>query len=242
MVTLIVSTHNPHKLAEIQAILGTGVRTHGLRELPGAPVIAEDAPTFAGNARLKAVGLAAWLTQSSGPASALAQPDTFVLADDSGLEVDALGGVPGVQSARFAAVNGGVTGNSPDADNNAKLLSLLAGVPPARRTARFRCVLALTPLAAGSDARSAQAQLAAATLLFEGACEGRIGGEPRGRAGFGYDPLFTPHGYAVTFAELGEAEKNRISHRAKALTALRQWLEDRARPPAAQDASSASPC
>ncbi len=152
----------------------------------------------------------------------------YVLGDDSGLEVDALNGAPGVHSARFAALDTGSPGNSPTADNNAKLLRLLRDVPLDQRTARFRCVLALTPvlrLESGSASPVCYAdEVELQTELFEGACEGRIGFAPRGQGGFGYDPLFTPEGYEATFAELGEEVKNGISHRAKALVKLKQRL------------------
>jgi XTP/dITP diphosphohydrolase len=146
------------------------------------------------------------------PSSILA---LYALADDSGLEVDALGGAPGVQSARFAALDAGGAGNSPDRANNDKLLRLLERVPPARRTARFRCVLAVRRLFWPS---------AAETVFFEGLCEGRIALQPAGGGGFGYDPLFVPDGYAQSFAELGEAVKNSLSHRARALEKLRHYL------------------
>jgi XTP/dITP diphosphohydrolase len=146
-----------------------------------------------------------------------------VLADDSGLEVDALGGAPGVHSARFAALDLGkhssselARENSPDTANNEKLLRLLAGVPREKRTARFRCALALveiTPHPGIGD-----------TQLFEGACEGRIGLAPSGHGGFGYDPLFSPLGHEQSFAELGEEAKNKLSHRAQALAKLRAYL------------------
>jgi XTP/dITP diphosphohydrolase len=151
-----------------------------------------------------------------------------VLADDSGLEVDALNGAPGVHSARFAALDTGKLGNSPTADNNAKLLRLLKEVPLEKRTARFCCVLALTPVLC-SQGRSASPvcyadEVELQTELFEGTCEGRIGLAPRGQGGFGYDPLFIPEGHEATFAELGEEVKNQMSHRAKALAKLKQRL------------------
>jgi XTP/dITP diphosphohydrolase len=121
-----------------------------------------------------------------------------------------------VQSARFAALDDGRPGNSPDGENNAKLLRLLEGVPVERRTARFRCVLALTPvLPAPVEV------LREATRWFDGRCEGRIQMAEAGRGGFGYDPLFVPEGFRQSFAELGEEVKQRISHRAKALEALK---------------------
>jgi XTP/dITP diphosphohydrolase len=224
MTTCLLATRNRHKVAEIQAVLGPAFVCHSLDDHPAAPVAVEDAATFAGNALKKATALARWLAASARPPEPAA-PTGWVLADDSGLEVDALGGAPGVHSARFAALDSGRTGNSTDAENNAKLLRLLADVPPARRTARFHCAIALAPAILpppeGNEvAAPARRELTAAPLVFEGVCEGRILGAARGTGGFGYDPLFQPDGYSETFAELGEATKNRISHRARALAAL----------------------
>ena len=219
MTTLLIATRNRHKAAEIRALLGEGVRCHTLDEFPGAPTTIEDAPTFAGNARKKVLELAGWWTlEQLFPAN----EDRWFLADDSGLEVDALGGAPGVLSARFAALDTAATGNSSDAANNAKLLRLLAGIPPERRTARFRCVMAVVRVGRGAT-RSAT-DLGPDTHLFEGACEGRILFEAQGHGGFGYDPLFQPVGETRTFAELGEGAKNRISHRACAFTKFREWF------------------
>jgi XTP/dITP diphosphohydrolase len=129
MTTLLIATRNAHKVGEIAAILGPGFHCRPLlQEFPAAPVPVEDADTFAGNAAKKAVSLAQWLGDTSHDG---AMRGTWVLADDSGLEVDALRGAPGVHSARFAALDTGHPGNSPDADNNAKLLRLLAEVPSA---------------------------------------------------------------------------------------------------------------
>jgi len=154
----------------------------------------------------------------------LAQKDRlYVLADDSGLEVDALNGAPGVHSARFAALDTGQPGNSPTAENNAKLLRLLGDLPLDQRTARFRCVLALTPVPRPTGGMKAEA-CRMQTELFEGTCEGRIDVAPRGRCGFGYDPLFVPRGYEQTFGELSEEVKNRLSHRAGALAKLKYRL------------------
>ena len=145
-----------------------------------------------------------------------------MLADDSGLEVDALGGAPGVHSARFAALDSAKSGNTPDADNNAKLLRLLKDIPPEKRTARFRCVIALVQVhSPQSTVHSPQ--------LFDGVCEGRIIFDSRGKNGFGYDPLFVPLGLEQTFAELGEDVKNRLSHRAKALEKLKAFLTTKER-------------
>ena len=233
MVTLLIATRNAHKVAEIRAILGEGFRYLTLADLADAPEVLEDAGTFAGNATKKAVALAKWLSQAgihnTNAGGQVTEPlvnGAFVLADDSGLEVDALGGAPGVHSARFAALDTGEPGNSPTAANNAKLLRLLAGVPLDQRTGRFRCVVALTPVlspeagAASPVCYAEESELQ--TELFEGTCEGRIGLAPRGSGGFGYDPLFFPDGYDQTFGELSEAVKNGLSHRAKALARLRQ--------------------
>src|ERR1700704_2612270 len=147
MRTLVIATRNAHKVEEIQAILGENFQCLTLNDFPGAPPVVEDANSFAGNAMKKAVEIARWLSGSPGShyRSATGGP-TFVLADDSGLEVDALNGAPGVHSARFAALDTGNPRNSRDADNRAKLLRLLRDVPAEKRTARFRCALALTPV------------------------------------------------------------------------------------------------
>jgi len=216
-----IATRNTHKVSEIQAVLPASIRCLTLGDFPDAPVVVEDAPTFASNVTRKAVALATWLVQQE-PAlqGRFAGQHLQVLADDSGLEVDALDGAPGVHSARFAALEAGTIGNSnsPDIANNAKLLRLLAQVAPPLRTARFRCVIALTP------ADLPTSELERATRLFEGVCEGQIGLSPKGCGGFGYDPLFIPQGQSLTFAELGEAIKNQISHRARALEQLRSCI------------------
>jgi len=188
---LLVATRNAHKLAEIRAILSVpGLELVGAGELPGLPDVEEDAPTFEGNASKKARTLAV-------------AAGCWTLADDSGLEVDALGGEPGVHSARYA----GPEASTPA--NNAKLLRELRGVRD--RRARFRCVLAL----AAPDGR---------VWTVDGRCEGHLLEEPRGAQGFGYDPLFVPEGYDQTFAELAPAVKNRLSHRGRALArAVAEW-------------------
>ncbi len=214
--TLILATGNRHKADEIRAFLGPEPRCLTLRDLPGVPSLREEAASFAGNARQKALELLAWLRAHPLP-DRTAPPPVWVLADDSGLEVDALGGAPGVHSARFAATDPPRPGNTPDADNNAKLLDLLRGVPPPQRRARFRCVLALVPVPADPAA-------APDVHLFEGRCGGHLLEAPRGEGGFGYDPLFVPEDYDRTFAELPLAEKNRLSHRARALEQVRRWL------------------
>lgn len=223
MTTLILATRNLHKAAEIRAVLGESFACLTLDHFPDAPAVMEDAETFAGNATKKAVALAAWF--STRPSLPPAKGSPFVLADDSGLEVDALGGAPGVHSARFAATAGAGGGNCADQDNNAKLLQLLAAVPREQRGARFRCVLALTPVLperAGEAPLALENELRQRTELYLGVCPGWIGFEPRGQGGFGYDPLFYPDGFEQTLAELGPAVKNQISHRARALRKLRQ--------------------
>jgi XTP/dITP diphosphohydrolase len=220
MTTLLIATRNAHKVGEICAILGETFRYLTLNDFPAAPAVVEDAETFAGNATKKATELALWLARVKPSTFNLPPSTCCVLADDSGLEVDALGGQPGVRSARFAAEDPTVAGNTPDAANNAKLLRLLQDVPPGQRTARFHCVIALVAVGLPSTPH--------AVPIFDGVCEGRIDKAPRGRGGFGYDPLFVPTGYEASFAELGEAVKNQISHRAQALQKLRSWLVARA--------------
>ncbi|HEX3800570.1 MAG TPA: non-canonical purine NTP pyrophosphatase [Verrucomicrobiae bacterium] len=225
--TLLIATRNAHKVGEILAILSERFHYLTLRDFPDAPEVVEDATTFAGNATKKAVELARWLAKQPG-ANALVSSNLFVLADDSGLEVDALNGAPGVYSARFAALDTNQPGNSPDADNNAKLLRLLRDVPPGKRTARFRCVLALTPaidlIEQNTSPVCSADEFEFQTQLFDGACEGEIALKSSGAGGFGYDPLFIPTGHSQSFAELGEEIKNALSHRAKALAKLRAYL------------------
>jgi XTP/dITP diphosphohydrolase len=198
---LLLASHNAKKHAELSAMLAPlGVRVLLPRDVGGLADVVEDQPTFRGNAAKKAIASA----RSSG---------RWALADDSGLEVDALGGAPGVQSARFAGRHGD------DAANNALLLERLAAVPEVRRTARFVCALAL----ARPDGSLA--------LEVEGEARGRILFSPRGDGDFGYDPLFlfTEPGHAQTgrgFAELGPAEKAEVSHRGRALRRLVQRLRE----------------
>jgi len=191
---LVLATKNRGKVAEFTALLAfPSIEIVALSDYEGAPEIREDGTTFAENAIKKARAAAAFTQE-------------IALADDSGLEVDFLGGQPGVFSARFAGRPGD------DAANNAKLLKLLEGVPWEKRTARFRCVIAIaTP--------------ADEIYTAEGTCEGYIGFAPRGEGGFGYDPLFYVPGEEKTFAELDLETKNRISHRGRALTKARAILE-----------------
>lgn len=188
---LLVSTRNAHKVGEIRAILGPDFEVSDLSVLPDMPEVEETGTTFEENATLKAVA-----------ASLLFEG--WVIADDSGLEVDALGGAPGVYSARYAGEQGD------DAANNTLLLRNLEGVRGKARSGRFRCVIVL--------ARAGR-KLAA----FSGAVEGIIVNELKGGGGFGYDPLFVPDGYCETFGQLPAEVKNSLSHRAQALQKLRDW-------------------
>jgi len=192
-VKLLVATSNPHKVAELRGLLAAaGWEVVALDAVPAIPEPVEDAETFAGNARIKAV---AYASGAGMPA----------LADDSGICIDALGGAPGVRSARFSGE--GAT----DASNRALLLEKLAGVPADQRTARFRCVIAL---ARGGEVLA----------HFSGSVEGAIIAGEKGEGGFGYDPLFVPAGFTETFAELSAETKNRLSHRGRALAATRSFL------------------
>src|SRR5688572_28340960 len=217
--TIVLATRNNHKTSELAAMLGKQLDVKNLRDFENSPQTIEDAATFAGNATKKAVELALWLAESR-----LARENWHVLADDSGLEVDALKGAPGVYSARFAALDTGAPGNSADAENNSKLLRLLQP-HPRPWTARFRCVLALTPVLAPQTSSASptcyldEAELA--TLLFDGACEGQIVPGAKGAHGFGYDPLFVPSGFTQTFAELGDdrSEERRVGKECRS-----RWL------------------
>ena len=221
MTTLLIATRNAHKVGEIQAILGAQFQFLTLNDFPNAPKVIEDAETFSGNAAKKAVELARWL---SGSPLITHHSSLLVLADDSGLEVDALNGAPGVHSARFAALD--KIENSKDADNNAKLLRLLNEVPLEKCTARFRCVIALVPVPTGKVESTSPVCFADEFVaqIFDGACEGRIQFSASGHGGFGYDPLFVPDGFTQSFAELGEDVKNKLSHRAHALAKLENYF------------------
>ncbi len=227
MTKLILSTRNGHKVNEIRVLLSNDFQYLTLADFPNAPQVVEDMDTFAGNAAKKASQLAEWLSDTP-EATSRATAGSFVLADDSGLEVDALGGAPGVHSARFAATGSEPPGNSSDQENNAKLLRLLENIPREKRTARVRCVIALVPVLGGAvQNRSPVCSLNETELhveLFDGVCEGRVEFAASGREGFGYDPLFVPDGFDQTFAEVGEKVKNQTSHRAKALAKLRKRL------------------
>ena len=189
---VLLATRNPGKVRELQALLGAlGIRVESLDEHPEVGELREDGDTFEANAVQKA--------EAASAASGLP-----CVADDSGLEVDALDGRPGVFSARYA--------ESVKA-RNARLLGELEGVPPERRTARFRCVMAYVE--AGKP-----------PVVVDGACEGRIAFEPRGGGGFGYDPVFLLDD-GRTMAMLSPAEKNEISHRGRAARKLAAALRDR---------------
>lgn len=189
---VVLGTRSPDKAREIREILA-GLPFEILALPSGAPEIEEDAPTFRGNAEKKALAFARHFGE-------------WVLADDSGLEVDALRGAPGVRSHRYA-------GEPPDdAANNRKLVAELVGVPEGQRTARYRCAAVLA---------SPERVEAAA----EGYCEGRILPEPRGTGGFGYDPYFWSVDLGRGFGEAAPEEKHRVSHRGRAFRALRAGLE-----------------
>ena len=193
---LVLATRNQGKVREIGDILQdqNGVKLLSLRNYPDAPAVVEDGKTYEENAIKKAATLA----EHTGH---------LTIADDSGLEVDALDGAPGVHSARYAGEN------ASDQDRIIKLLDALQNIPDDRRSARFICAMAIAaPLAQ--------------VRVVQGACEGRIIRAPCGGSGFGYDPVFVPMGYDKTFAELGDEIKNQISHRAKALGMARKILSE----------------
>ena len=192
---LFVATRNRNKIRELEALLAdTELKVRSYRDFPGAPEVQETGQTFAENATAKAVTLA----EHTG---------LTTIADDSGLEVDALDGRPGVMSARYAGPN------ATDIENTEKLLAELEGVPEPQRTARFRCAIALSTPEGLID-------------VVEGVCEGRIAAEPRGNEGFGYDPVFIKDDSVKTFAELPLEVKNRTSHRGRALEKALMVLED----------------
>jgi XTP/dITP diphosphohydrolase len=194
VIQLLFATRNANKTAEIRRILGPHFQVNDLAEYPEIPHIAEIGETFEENAILKAAAVSK-------------RVPGFVVADDSGLEIDALGGAPGICSARYAG---------PAASDSEKIEKLLeelvrVGAPKDARSARFRCVLAL-------------ARKGEVLGVFEGLVEGQIVDRPRGSHGFGYDPIFVPNGSQRTFGELEPAEKNQLSHRARALEKLHGFL------------------
>lgn len=192
---LVVATRNQDKLKEIKTILrGLPLEIVSLNNFKGVPEVIEDGKTLEANAKKKALQTSRFLKK-------------LIIADDSGLEVKALGGEPGVYSARFSGK--GATYKS----NNKKLLSLLKDTPLNKRTARFKCVIAV-------------ADKGRLIGIAEGNCVGRIGFRSLGKSGFGYDPIFIPNGYKKTFAQLGIRKKNKISHRSKALYKARKVIID----------------
>lgn len=193
MIEVVIATKNEKKLRELKRYLKS-VRIHiiSLKSLSGAPRIKEDKKTFKGNAIKKAVTISKFTKG-------------VVLADDSGLCVDALGGQPGVKSARFAGRG------KKDCDNNAKLLKAMSKVPACKRKARFVCAIAM-------------ADNGRIIKVVEEYCSGRVANSVRGKHGFGYDPLFLIPKYKKTFGQLGLKAKDKMSHRSKALKKAREFL------------------
>ncbi|MBK1878871.1 RdgB/HAM1 family non-canonical purine NTP pyrophosphatase [Pelagicoccus mobilis] len=195
---LFLATGNLHKVEELQAMLAAAkldIEVHTPAVVGGMPEVVEDQDSFSGNALKKARAL-----------SAILPDDGWALADDSGLCVDALGGAPGVYSARYAGES------ASDSDNIDKLLAALSEVVESDRGASFQCHLAIV-----SPHGEEQ--------VFKGACHGRIIGERRGEGGFGYDPVFIPNGFELSFAELSSEEKAGLSHRGEAMGKLVSWLK-----------------
>jgi XTP/dITP diphosphohydrolase len=194
VIELLLATRNAHKTEEIQRILGPQFNVNDLAAHPEVPHIAETGKSFQENAILKALAVSRKLPG-------------LIVADDSGLEVDALRGAPGVHSARYAG---------PKASNQERIDKLLdelirVGATKNERCARFHCALAL-------------ACKGEVLHVFGGIVEGEIADRPRGSHGFGYDPIFIPQGFEQTFGELGSAQKDQLSHRARALEKLRAFL------------------
>jgi XTP/dITP diphosphohydrolase len=194
MIEIVLATRNRKKAEEIQRILSNpDIKLLTLDDVAECPEVIEDRDTFEGNALKKAVTIAQCT-------------NLIAIADDSGLEVDALGGAPGVKSARFAGVNAN------DSANIEKLLKELRDVPDEKRTARFVCCIAI----AYPEGKSA---------VFFGYVHGRIGRVPKGERGFGYDPVFYPDGFDLTFAEMPPEKKDSLSHRREALCKLNEYLQ-----------------
>jgi XTP/dITP diphosphohydrolase len=194
MPDIIFATSNAHKVQEVAAMLGAPWQVQGLKAYPHVQLPEETGTTFEANAVLKA------------EAASAALPGVYVIADDSGLEVDALNGEPGVYSARYAGPD------ATDADNRVRLKAELGKLPPATFTGRFHCCLVL--------AKDGQA-----LHVTHGTVEGTLRLEEQGIGGFGYDALFQPDGHADTFGVLPAEVKNQLSHRARALAEMKAWME-----------------
>lgn len=204
---ILIATSNAGKLRDFAgAALRHGVEVVGIPDFSSLPLVVEDGLTFEANARKKAEGYSRYV------------PGEIVIADDSGLEIDALNGAPGVHSARYAAPDlhnkepHEADANTDDDANNSRVLRELKGIPAERRTGRFVCVLAA-------------ARDGATLATFRGVADGIILDVPRGTNGFGYDPLFYFPSIGKTFAELSAEEKSKYSHRGKAFRDLLQWCE-----------------
>lgn len=198
---ILIATSNEGKIREIkQALLGLPLQFRMLNEISDIRAVSEVGSTYEENATLKALGYAK-------------QTGLYALADDSGLEVDVLGGLPGLYSGRYGSVGGS------NSRRNQQLLSALEGIEIARRTARFVSLMVLAGPIAESKTRRC------VLTVTTGVCVGRIAFTERGSNGFGYDPVFVPEGYQETFGELTHVVKNRISHRAQALFQARRFLE-----------------
>lgn len=202
---IVLATRNKKKVEEMSRILeGMDVVIHTLNDFPSCPGVEEDKDTFEGNAIKKAISIAECTNK-------------IAVADDSGLEVYALNGAPGVMSARYSGEN------ATDATNIKKLLDEMRDVSDGQRGARFVCCIALAypdtppipPLIKGGQG---------GVVTFFGFAEGRIGREPGGKMGFGYDPVFYPSGYNVTFAGMSPAEKDSLSHRGKAIEQFKRYI------------------
>lgn len=198
MMTIYLATRNAKKIKELSGIIKASDLKIGIAsamDTSDMPVVEETADSFTGNAKLKAYALKEMIAKN-----------TWILADDSGLMVDAIQGKPGVYSSRYAGADAN------DTENISKLLRELKSIEGIDRSGRFVCVLVLL----GPDGLE---------KTFEGICEGFIANKPVGENGFGYDPVFIPAGYSQTFGLLGESKKSKISHRAKALNELVSWLQ-----------------
>ncbi len=197
-IPLLIATRNAHKAREFARILPPQFELKTLADFPGAPDPEETGTTFEANAAIKAESISAVFPG-------------LVVSDDSGICVDALGGMPGVYSARYAGTHGD------DEGNNRKMLEELAAKPESAKpfTARYKCAISV-------------AQAGRELACFTGTVEGQITLDPRGTGGFGYDPLFIPRGYDCTMAEISPEEKNAISHRGEALRQFEQWLQENA--------------